>query len=86
MTLDPPQPLIPIRYVKVRADGRTFYLLLTRDDSSWLSGWEVSKEGERSDRLHLIARSAITSGEVKITRMQMNVQYCELERLDKSPD
>lgn len=69
-------------------DGRTRYLLLTLDNAGWLAGIEVDRSGERvmvpiggtqADRLHLIQRSEIESGRVKVTPMMMNLTYCRLE-------
>jgi hypothetical protein len=81
-------PLLPIRYVKVRAGKRTSYLLLTTDSRAWLGGVEVAKDGTRLstmqdgveiEKLHLIQKSAITAGDVTVTPMRMNLLYGELQ-------
>lgn len=76
-------PLTPIRYAKVRIEGVPHYLMLTCDNGTWLSGYEVGKDGTRTDvsRLHMIARQAITTGEVSVTPMRMNLHYGTLEAI-----
>ena len=53
----------------------SIYIEIRRETDEWISGMELTKDGDRTDKLHLIDKSAIT----KRMPVKMNLHYGILE-------
>jgi hypothetical protein len=50
----------PIRYVRVTLrNGQSFYVKVRSDDTQWIIGMEVNREGEHDDRLRIVQKAAL---------------------------
>jgi len=67
-----------VERVRISPAGKarfTIYLDIIRETDLWLTGRELDKTGDRTDKLHLIDKEAI----VKRTPVTMNLHYGEFE-------